>query len=464
MTHDRGGAPLHFLVAWAIAHLGLGLAGLRLFSAACAVGSLVATALLVARLTNRRTALLAMILAAGSWLFLFQGIFGRMYSLFLLTATLAAIALLRALERGRTRDWALWVAAVLATVATHPYGVLVLGAHGLFILLAHPRKIRSALPAFAAVLVFGTPFWLTDLVLAGRFDVGVGGGGAQLGSLRSVAWYLWWVAGDLAAGWNWALLPVLAVAALGLLTFRRDALALTAATTITPVVAFLGAHLGSTASPQTRHLIFTLPFFGMAVATGLLRIGRRAPVLVIALVVPLLVAEGAWTKHRTPTLVTGEAHARVVARRDVSSWLAATSRPDDILFGYEPIYLGAWERNHDFPRTVVPRADAVLALRTLERSRSLGRAVFVLDGGDPNNVAPVRMIEAEGPEPEAAFEVHAFGPYLIVRTREPTVTPALYLAYAQQVQRLSYGMGIAHAGVNIDTVKRAQIRLASGSF
>ena len=175
-------------------------------------------------------------------------------------------------------------------------------------------------------------------------------------------------------------------------------------------------------------------------------------------------AEGAWTKHRTPTLVTGESHARVVARRQASAWLAATSRPDDILFGYEPIYLGAWERNHDFPRTVVPRADAVLALRTLEHSRSLGRAVFVLDGGDPNNVAPVRMIEAKVPNPEAAFEVHAFGPYLIVRTREPTVTPALYLAYAQQVQRLSYGMGIAHAGVNIDTVKRAQIRLASGSF
>jgi hypothetical protein len=464
VTHDRGGAPLHFLVAWAVAHLGLGLAGLRLFSAACAVGSLVATAALVARLANRRTALLATALAAGSWLFLFQGVFGRMYSLFLLTATLAALALLRALEHGRARDWGLWVAAVLVTVATHPYGVLVLGGQGLFVLLAHRRKIRSALPAFAAVLALGIPFWLTDLVLAGRFDVGVGGGGAQLGSPRSVGWYLWWVAGDLAAGWNWVLLPVLAVAALGLLTLRREALALTAATAITPIVAFFGAHLGSTASPQTRHLIFVLPFFAMVVASGLLRIGLRAPVLVVAFAVPLLVAEGAWTKHRTPTLVTGEAHARVLGRRQASAWLAATSRPDDILFGYEPIYLGAWERNHHFATTVVPRADAVLALRTLEDSPSLGRAVFVLDGGDPNNVAPVSAIEPNVPRPEGAFEVRAFGPFLIVRTREPTVTPALYLAYAQQVQRMGYGMGIAHAGVNIDTVKRAQIRLAASPF
>ena len=312
--------------------------------------------------------------------------------------------------------------------------------------------------------MLGTPFWLTDLVLAGRFDVGVGGGGAQLGSPRSVGWYLWWVAGDLAAGWSWVLLPVLAVAALGLITLRKQALALTAAMVITPIVAFFGAHLGSTASPQTRHLIFVVPFFAMVVATGLLRLGRRAPVLVIVLAVPLLVAEGAWTKHRTPTLVTGESHARVVARHQASVWLAATSRPDDILFGYEPVYLGAWERNHDFPRTVIPRADAVLALRTLERSPSLGRAVFVLDGGDPNNVAPVRVIEPKSPNPAAAFDVRAFGPFLIVRTRQPTGTPALYLAYAQQVQRMAYGMGIAHAGVNIDTVKRAQIRLAGGSF
>ncbi len=464
VTHDRGGAPLHFLIAWAVVHLGFGLAGLRLVSAVCAIGSVLATSAVVARLADRRTALLATALAAGTWLFLFQGLFGRMYSLFLLTATLASLALLRALERGRHRDWALWVLAVLATVATHPYGVLVLGSHGLFVLLAHRQKIRAATPAFASVLVLGIPFWLTDIVLAGRFDVGVGGGGAQLGSPRSVGWYLWWVAGDLAAGWSWVLLPVLAVGAVGLLTLRKEALAFTAATVVAPVAAFLGAHLGSTASPQTRHLIFVLPFFAMAVSAGSLRIGRRVPALAAIAVIALLVAEGAWTKHRTPALVTGESHARVVARHQAAAWLAATARPDDVLFGYEPLFLGAWERNHHFPRTVVPRADAVLALRTLDRSPSLGRAVFVLDGSDPNNRDPVSTIEPAVPTPEAAFEVRAFGPFLIVRTREPTVTPALFLAYAQQVQRMGYAMGIAHAGVNIDTVKRAQLRLAAGGF
>ena len=49
---ERGGAPLHFLVAWAVAHLGLGLDGLRAASALFAVASVPAVALLVRRLSR----------------------------------------------------------------------------------------------------------------------------------------------------------------------------------------------------------------------------------------------------------------------------------------------------------------------------------------------------------------------------------------------------------------------------
>src|SRR4029077_7064778 len=109
-----------------------------------------------------------------------------------------------------------------------------------------------------------------------------------------------------------------------------------AAIVVAPVAAFLGAHLGSTASPQTRHLIFVLPFFGMAVAAGLLRLGRRMPLLVALAVAALLVAEVSWTKHRTPLLVTGETHVRVAARHQASAWLATTSRAADTLLRYAP--------------------------------------------------------------------------------------------------------------------------------
>src|SRR5262245_10434801 len=50
VLEERGGAPLHFLLAWVVAHLGLGLAGLRALSAVFAVASLPVVALLAARL------------------------------------------------------------------------------------------------------------------------------------------------------------------------------------------------------------------------------------------------------------------------------------------------------------------------------------------------------------------------------------------------------------------------------
>ena len=113
VLEERGGAPLHFLLAWAVAHLGLGLEGLRAFSALFAVASLPVVALLAARLAGRVPALIATVIVASSWTFLFHGVYGRMYSLFLLTSALSFLALLRALERGgrragrsgRSRSW-----------------------------------------------------------------------------------------------------------------------------------------------------------------------------------------------------------------------------------------------------------------------------------------------------------------------------------------------------------------------
>ncbi len=50
---ERGGAPLHFLVAWVVVHLGGGLEALRMFSALFAVASVPAIAALGARLGGR---------------------------------------------------------------------------------------------------------------------------------------------------------------------------------------------------------------------------------------------------------------------------------------------------------------------------------------------------------------------------------------------------------------------------
>ncbi|TML58738.1 MAG: hypothetical protein E6G22_13870, partial [Actinobacteria bacterium] len=175
----RGGAPLHFVLAFLVAHVGGGLTALRLFSALFAVASVPVVGALGTRLGGRATGLGAAALASGSWALLFHGVYGRMYSLFLFTSALSYLLLERALEGGGRR-WAWWALAVLATIATHPYGALVLASQGLYVLLRRVR-LREAVVAFAAVLVAGIPFWRTDFVLAGRFDVGVGGGGGKLG-------------------------------------------------------------------------------------------------------------------------------------------------------------------------------------------------------------------------------------------------------------------------------------------
>ena len=179
MLDQRGGAPLHFLLAWVVAHTGGGFTGLRLLSAIFATASVPLIAILGARLAGRATGLVATVLVSGSWMLLFHGVYGRMYSLFLFTSVLSTLALLNAIDRRSRKAWALWVVAILVCVAGHPYGALVLAAQGVYVVVTRVR-LREAIPPFVVVAVAGIPFWRTDLVLAGRFDVGVGSGSTTL--------------------------------------------------------------------------------------------------------------------------------------------------------------------------------------------------------------------------------------------------------------------------------------------
>ncbi len=456
VTRDRGGAPLHFLVAWGVAHLGFGLGGLRLASAAFALASLPLVALLGRRLASPAVALVATVLFASSWLFLFHGVYGRMYSLFLFCSLACTLALLEALERGGRGRWAVWVLAALLTVATHPYGVLLLGGQAAYVLAMRRDRLRQAVLAGAAVLIGGIPFWLTDLVLANRFDVGVGGGGQKLGGPEAIARYLWRSAGDASAGWWPVTLAVVLAAAAGVVLLRREARALVLCLWGFTVAAFVLARMGGSASPESRHLIFLAPLFAIALAVTIVRIGRRSPVVAVVVVAALVVADVAWAWHRTSPLFEWEPDARQAARAEAETWLAATSRPDDVLFGYEPLYLGAWERNRSFPTTVVPRADARLALQTIERAPSLGRGVWVLDASERNNIRPRLEIDYRLPTPEAAFEARVFGPFLVIRTKKPVRTPEAFLYDAARALLVGQQLGIGDADINLRTVVLAE--------
>ena len=448
---ERGGAPLHFLVAWVVVHMGGGLTALRVVSALFAVASLPVLAMLSARLAGRRVALAATALASASWLFLFHGVYGRMYSLFLLTSALSYLMLLVAVERGGRRRWALWALAAMATIAAHPYGALVLASQAVFVLAR--ARTRDALAALGAVVVAGIPFWLTDRVLAERLDVGVG-----QGNRFPVLGYLADTAGDASSGFLLALLPILGLAAFGWWRLRPPAALLTACVVVVPALLLALARLGHAASPESRHLVFALPFFSTILAAGLVAVFRARSALVVALAV-VLTAEVAWAWHRTPALFEGESAARIEARREASAWLAATARRDDVLFGYDPLFLGAWERDRAFPETVLPRADAKLALSTLRSAASLGRGTWVLDAGDRNNRPPRPAIAYRLPEPATAFEGRVFGPYLVLRTRAPTQTAKRYLTFAESAMRLGREIGIVDDDGNLHTILLAEKRL-----
>jgi Dolichyl-phosphate-mannose-protein mannosyltransferase len=459
----RGGAPLHFMVAWAVAHLGGGLLALRACSALFATASVPLIAILANRLAGRRTALITTVIVSASWVLLFHGVYGRMYSLFLLTSVGSYIAFMRAIRRFRPLDWEVWVATIYFTLASHPYGALVFASQVLFVLIDR-TKVRASLPAIAAVVVLGIPFWRSDLVLAGRFDVGVGGGGQKLGGPTSVLEYFWHTVGDFTTGYEVILAPLVIVAALGLWRLRdeRPQSALLAALVFwTPGILLVLTRFGSSStSPETRHLIFALPFFVVCLAVGLQRLRMAVVLLTLTMLVP---AEIAWGEHRSPQLYRHEPAWRVSARDAASDWLAATSRPDDILFGYDPLFLQAWEKGGHVSRIVLPRADPDLLLSSLrDEPQPLGRGVWVFDASDSNNFARRSTIKLRYPYPRSAFEVRRYGPFLVIRSRRPTRTIYNYLAQAWNVELDGKSLYMGDADVNHATVRKAIRRLAVG--
>ena len=469
---ERGGAPLHYLLAHAAVRLDPGLTSLRLVSVLFAVASVPVVAALLARLADRGTAVLATLVTAVSWTLLYHAIYARMYTLFLFTSALSLLLLLRALERSTRGRWAAWGAATLALLATQPYGVLVLGGEVAFVALLRRRRplpLRAPLVALAAVVVLAGPLWRTYFVLASRFEVGLGSGsGSQLGSPLDVLEYLWEVLGDFAAGWLLVSLPAAVVAALGLAVLwrrRPEAALLTSALVAVPILALIAARSGAGAALETRHLIFLLPFFALALLTGLRRLGeaagRAAPLVVAAGLGLVVAAQLAWGLERTRWLYTGEPAARAAARAEAAAWLGATGRAGDVLFGYEPTYLDAWEQGAPFGALFVPRADSRLALETLEEAgEPLGRGVWVLDASDELNQARVRLsVAAASPGPD--FEARAFGPFLVLRSREPVVTPRRFLEDTVRVQELALELDIGDAGRNLLTAESALEELGS---
>jgi hypothetical protein len=262
--------------------------------------------------------------------------------------------------------------------------------------------------------------------------------------------FVWRAAGDFTA--RFPVLPAVLVAgAAGIAVLSRSTRLLLACAALVPLAALVVAR--SSGAPETRHLIFLLPFAALAVAAGLVRLGR---VWGTAALAALVAAQLAWAWDRTPELFEWEPDVRQEARADAAAYIAATTGPDDVLLGYDPLYLQAWELDPDVPLVVLPRADADLALHNLlSLERPLGHGIWVLDSSKTTNIERSLQIPRISPRPESAFEIRDFGPFLVIRTKQPVVTPKRYLERAGEAMLVGKRLYLGDADINLPTIERA---------
>jgi hypothetical protein len=277
---DRGGAPLHFLLAYAAFWVEASADTLRWLSVLAALAAVPLCFDLARRLGGLGAGVVAAAVAASSTALAVYGSFGRMYALFVFVAALFSDLFVRALQVRTGRAVAAAAAAGWLLVAVHPYGAV-----PAFVALAaaaviwRGRGLRTALPVAIATLA-AVPFLAADFRLADRS--GVGSEGERLAS-PGEAWGQ--LIGALSAFAGGDELPLLFSTALGLvglvvLVRREAAVAALAVSTAIPPLLFVFVRTDTAPDLSPRHLFYGLPLWAAAIGIGASTLARSSPVVV----------------------------------------------------------------------------------------------------------------------------------------------------------------------------------------
>jgi Dolichyl-phosphate-mannose-protein mannosyltransferase len=391
---DRGGAPLHFVLA----HLALWLhpdaSSVRWLSVLAALGTVVVTYDLGRRLGGEVAGATAAVLTATSSMLAVYASFGRMYTLLAFAGALAADTFVRALDLRTGGAAAVAAAAAWLLPAVHPYGGLVAATEAaIALVLWRGRPLRPALPAIC-IGVACLPFAWADLHLAHRFGVGYG-----QGKLASPG-HVWRSFFDAISGFTGgtglgpAIVVVVGLVLLGLVLVARRSppfvvlavsmlLAVPVLLTILPVGRATGLRQVS-----PRHLIFALPVWAALAGTGAAWLLTRRPRAVTAsclavaaaaaVAFPSTAVEDPRTDSALAVLGSGDpasAPGSSSALAAPVAWLRASVRSGDLLFPYSPVFLAA------LPETdrgvSLPRSQPGTLLRTLQRAPRPYGCVYV---------------------------------------------------------------------------------------
>ena len=286
---DRGGAPLHFVLAHAAFWVDTSPEALRWLSVLAALAAVPICFDLARRLAGMSAGVVAAAVVASSTALSVYGSFGRMYALFLFAAALFADAFVRALQLRTRSAVATAAAAGWLLPAVHPYGLfpasvaLVAGA-----LIWRGRPLRTAWPVAIAILA-AIPFLLADLRLADR--AAVGSTGESLASPGDAWGEVVAATSSFAGGDGLPLLffTVLALIGLVLLVRSEPAAAALALSFALPALLFMVVRTESAADLSPRHLFYGLPLWAAAIGVA----AARLPWVGVALVALIAVTSPA---------------------------------------------------------------------------------------------------------------------------------------------------------------------------
>jgi len=182
--------PLHYLLAHAAQTLGNPPETVRLPSIAAGVAAIPVAYLVGERTVGRRAALLAAGFLAISPFFIYFGDEARAYACLVLLLLLSTLGLVRALEGGATRWWALFAVASCATLYTHYTGAIYLLAQAIWALIAYRERWRALAIANGLAIVGFLPWvpaFLDQRRNPGVEAVGAGFPGGFWGALGGYA-------------------------------------------------------------------------------------------------------------------------------------------------------------------------------------------------------------------------------------------------------------------------------------
>jgi mannosyltransferase len=390
---DRGGAPLHFVLAHVVFWVDTSAEALRWLSVLFALGTIPLCFELGRRLGGAAAGVVAAAVAASSTALAVYGSFGRMYALFAFVAALFGLLYVRALEVRTTGAVAAAAAAGWLLAATHPYGaipafVALVAAAAVW----RGRPLRAAWPVAVAVIA-ALPLLVADLHLADRAQVGAGGDRSLASPGEAwtelVAALSAFAGGD---GLPLVFLSALALVGLAVLVRRSPAVAALALSTAILPLLFVLVRTDTTPDLSPRHLFYGLPLWAAAIGVGAARLatplGRELSTVAVGAVAVIAVL--------APPSSLRDPRDSGLGTTSVGVESAVRAAAGDVLVPYSTVFLASLPNVGG--ALALPHAPGNEILRALDHANEPIGAVYV---AIPTEPWTVRRLEGPFDKPAA---------------------------------------------------------------